>query len=105
MTEDQLEQEALGWLASVGYTALNARDLDNLDARLERNHNREVVLASCLRSAIKRLNPAVPAVAQEDALSQILNMGGESTPAPTPRQKRGHLPGRETRATSHIPVA
>ena len=74
MTEDQLEQEALGWLASVGYTALNARDLDNLDARLERNHNREVVLASCLRSAIKRLNPAVPAAAQEDALSQILNM-------------------------------
>ena len=28
MTEDQLEQEALGWLASVGYTPLNARDLD-----------------------------------------------------------------------------
>ena len=25
MTEDQLEQEALGWLASVGYTPLNAR--------------------------------------------------------------------------------
>ena len=33
MTEDQLEQEALGWLACVGYTALNARDPD-LDPRL-----------------------------------------------------------------------
>ena len=36
MTEDQLEQETLDWLASVGYTPLNARDLDNLDPRLER---------------------------------------------------------------------
>ena len=34
MTEDQLEQEALDWLASVGYTPLNARDLDNLDPHL-----------------------------------------------------------------------
>ena len=33
MTEDQLEQEALGWLSSVGYTPLNARDPD-LDPRL-----------------------------------------------------------------------
>ena len=45
MTEDQLEQEALGWLASVGYTPLNARDLDHLDPRLERASTREVVLA------------------------------------------------------------
>ena len=36
MTEDQLEQEALGWLLSVGYTQLNARDLGHLDPRLER---------------------------------------------------------------------
>ena len=45
MTEDQLEQEALGWLASVGYTPLNARDYDHLDPRLVRASNREVVLA------------------------------------------------------------
>ena len=75
MTEDQLEQEALGWLASVGYTPLNARDLDNLDPRLERANNREVVLAACLRSAIDRLNPAVPAAAREDAFRQVLDIG------------------------------
>jgi hypothetical protein len=40
MTEDQLEQEALGWLASVGYSPLNARDLDNLDLRLARASTR-----------------------------------------------------------------
>jgi hypothetical protein len=31
MTEDQLEQEALSWLAAVGYTPLNARAWDHLD--------------------------------------------------------------------------
>ena len=75
MTEDQLEQEALDWLASVGYTPLNAPDLDNLDPRLARASNREVVLASCLRSAIDRLNPAVPAAAREDAFRQVLDFG------------------------------
>ena len=75
MTEDQLEQEALGWLASVGYTPLNARDLDHLDPRLARTSNREVVLAVCLRAAIDRLNPTVPAAAREDAFKQVLDLG------------------------------
>ncbi len=74
MTEDQLEQETLGWLASVGYTPLNARDLDHLDPRLERASSREVVLASCLRAAIDRLNPAVPAAAREDACRQVIDL-------------------------------
>ena len=75
MTEDQLEQEALNWLASVGYTPLNARDLDHLDPRLERSSTREVVLVSSLRAAIERLNPFVPAEAREDAFKQVLDMG------------------------------
>ena len=74
MTEDQLEQEALGWLASVGYTPLNARDLDHLDPRLVRTNTREVVLATCLRAAVDRLNPAVPATAREDACKQVLDL-------------------------------
>ncbi len=75
MTEDQLEQEALGWLASVGYAPLNARDLDNLDPRLARASNREVILSVSLRAAIDRLNPAVPAAAREDAFRQVLDLG------------------------------
>ena len=50
MSEDQLEQEALGGLASVGYTPLNARDLDHVDPRLERASTREVVLVASLVS-------------------------------------------------------
>jgi type I restriction enzyme R subunit len=75
MTEDQLEQEALGWLASVGYTPLNARDLDHLDPRLARASTREVVLSVSLWAAIDRLNPTVPAAAREDAFKQVLDMG------------------------------
>ena len=75
MTEDQLEQEALVWLASVGYTPLNARDLDHLDPRLERGSTREVVLAVSLRAAIARLNPHMPSSAHEDAYKQVLDMG------------------------------
>ena len=74
MTEDQLEQEALGWLASVGYTPLNARDPD-LDPRLVRASSRDVVLVPCLRAVIDRLNPSVPATAREDAFRQVLDMG------------------------------
>jgi type I restriction enzyme R subunit len=75
MTEDQLEQEALGWLASEGYTPLNARDFDNLDPRLVRASTREVVLSVSLRAAIDRLNPSVPAAAREDAFRQVLDLG------------------------------
>lgn len=75
MTEEQLEQEALGWLASVGYTPLNARDLDHLDPRLERANTREVMLAVSLRAAIDRLNPTVTATAREDAFRQVLELG------------------------------
>ena len=76
MTEDQLEQETLGWLASVGYTPLNARDLDNLDPRLERASNRVVLLVGELCAAIDRLNPGVPVAAREDAFKQVLDAGG-----------------------------
>jgi type I restriction enzyme R subunit len=75
MTEDQLEQEALGWLASVGYSPLNARDLDHLDSRLERASTREVLLAVSLRAAIARLNPHMPSSAHEDAYKQVVDMG------------------------------
>ncbi len=78
MTEDQLEQDTLGWLASVGYTPLNARDFDNLDPRLARNSSRDVLLLAELRAAIDRLNPHVPAAAREDALKQVQDVG---TPA------------------------
>jgi hypothetical protein len=70
MTEDHLEQEVLGWLADVGYTPLDGPDLAPDGSSPERGHYREVVLEGRLRSAIARLNPAIPAAAREDALAR-----------------------------------
>ncbi|MBP6194150.1 MAG: type I restriction endonuclease subunit R [Methyloversatilis sp.] len=78
MTEDHLEQEVLGWLADVGYTPLDGPDLAPDGSSPERGHYREVLLEGRLRSAIARLNPAIPAAAREDALRQVLDLG---TPA------------------------
>jgi type I restriction enzyme, R subunit len=78
MTEDQLEQEALNWLVETGYRYLCGYDIapDGKDA--ERGDYVQPVLIERLRSAIARLNPLIPLVAQADALKQVLDLG---TPA------------------------
>ena len=78
MTEDQLEQECLGWLADVGYTRLYGPDIAPDGPAPERASYREVVLKQRLRQAVAALNPGVPAAAREDAVKQVLDLG---TPA------------------------
>ena len=75
MTEDQLEQEALGWLLDVGYTVVYGADIAPDGLAPERDNYRQVILTGRLRSAIDRLNPGVPAAAREDALKQVLDLG------------------------------
>ena len=75
MTEDQLEQEALGWLAEVGYTHVYGPDIAPDGGAPERADYRQVVLVDRLREAIARLNPAIPTIAREDALKQVLDLG------------------------------
>lgn len=72
MTEDQLEQETLGWLTDVGYTSVYGPEIAVDGSAPERNNYVEVVLVERLRAAINRLNPAIPLVARDDALRQIL---------------------------------
>lgn len=74
MTEDQLEQETLGWLADVGYTSVYGPEIAVDGSAPERSNYVEVVLVERLRAAITRLNPAVPLVARDDALRQILSL-------------------------------
>lgn len=59
MTEDQLEQEALGWLAEAGYTPLYGSDIACDGSRPERTDYRQVVLADRLRATVHRLNPSI----------------------------------------------
>lgn len=75
MTEDQLEQETLGWLVEVGYTHCYGPDMAPDSAAPERSNYRQVVLAARLREAIDRLNPGVPPAARDDALKQVLELG------------------------------
>lgn len=75
MTEDQLEQEALGWLADVGYAVVYGPDIAPDGPAPERDNYRQVILTGRLRAAIDRLNPGVPAAARDDALKQVVDLG------------------------------
>ncbi|CAJ6491829.1 Type I site-specific deoxyribonuclease HsdR [Burkholderia pseudomallei] len=75
MTEDQLEQETLGWLSEVGYRHLFGPDLAPDGVNAERADYRQVLLVERLRSAIARLNPSIPLAAREDAVRQVQDLG------------------------------
>ena len=78
MTEDQLEQETLGWLAELGYAVLAGPDIAHDGPNPQRVSYRQVLLPFCLREAIGRLNPDVPAAAREDALHRVMDLGTPS---------------------------
>ncbi|WP_323914291.1 type I restriction endonuclease subunit R [Aeromonas caviae] len=78
MTEDQLEQEVMGWLAEVGYRTVCGYDVAPDSDNPWRGDFRQVVLEDALREAVARLNPKVPPGAREDAVRQVLNL---DTPA------------------------
>ena len=75
MTEDQLEQEALGWLTEVGYTHRYGPDIAPDGDSAERADYLQVLLPFRLRAAIHRLNPQIPTLAKEDALKQVMELG------------------------------
>ena len=72
MTEDQLEQEALGWLADMGYTVRSGPDIAHDGADPQRTTYAQAVLYRRLYAAIDRLNPHIPAAARDDALRQVM---------------------------------
>ena len=75
MTEDQLEQEALGWLADLGYVHRYGPDIAFDGTAPERKDYREVLLTQRLSDAIDRLNPGIPLPARQDALQQVVSLG------------------------------
>ena len=75
MTEDQLEQETLAWLADVGYALASGPDIAFDGANPERADYKQTLLIQRLRDAIKRINPSIPATAREDAFRQIQDLG------------------------------
>lgn len=87
MTEDQLEQEALGWLGEVGYATEYGLSIAPDGECPERSDYRQVLLEERLRAAVDRLNPSIPAAARADAIQQVRDLG---IPAQLSANRRFH---------------
>ena len=71
--ESDIEEASLAWLAELGYTVLYGPDISRDAPNAERSTYKEVVLTRRLQDAVARLNPNIPADAQEDAIRKVLN--------------------------------
>lgn len=71
-TESEVEIAALEWFADLGYTVTPGADIAPGEPTAERTAFGEVLLGKKLREAIARLNPKVPADAQEEAYRKLL---------------------------------
>ena len=65
-TESVVEQAALAWLESTGWSDRNGAELAPGEPAAERDDYGEVVLARRRRDALARFNPALPADALDD---------------------------------------
>jgi type I restriction enzyme R subunit len=75
-TESIVEQAALAWLDSTGWSVKNGAEIAPGEPAAERDDYGQVVLAQRLRDALARLNPALPAEALEDAVRKLTRPEG-----------------------------
>ena len=75
-TESVVEQAALAWLESVGWSVRNGASIAPGEPAAERDDYGQVVLAQRLRDALARLNPALPAEALDDAFRKLTRPEG-----------------------------
>ncbi|MBI1185255.1 HsdR family type I site-specific deoxyribonuclease [bacterium] len=71
ISENEIEEIALGYLQSLGYSYILGTDISPDGDHPERQYN-EVVLTTRLRDAIDKLNPSITQDAKEDALKKVL---------------------------------
>ncbi len=71
ISENEIEEIALGYLQSLGYNYLNGLVISPDGEHPERQYT-DVVLTTRLRDAIDKLNPAITQDAKEDALKKVL---------------------------------
>ena len=75
-TESVVEQAALAWLESVGWTVRYGAEIAPGEPAAERDDYGQVVLARRLRDALARLNPELPGEALDDALRKLTRPEG-----------------------------
>jgi type I restriction enzyme R subunit len=71
LTENEIEQLAIGELINLGYVYKWGPEIAPDGEHPERQSYSDVILNARLLNAIKRINPSVPADAQNDAFKQI----------------------------------
>ena len=75
-TESVVEQAALAWLESIGWTVRNGATIAPGEPEAERIDYSPVVLAQRLRDALARLNPGLPVEALDDAFRVLTRAEG-----------------------------
>src|SRR5437879_4704489 len=78
LNESIVEDAALTWFGELGYAVGHGPQLAPGEQAAERDSFGDVVLVGRLRAAIRRLNPAIPEEAREDALREVLRVGSPS---------------------------
>ena len=81
ITEADVEQAALGWLAGVGWQAVHGPDIAPDAPGAERADYGQVVLERRLRDALADLNPGLPASALDDAFRRLTRPEGATLEA------------------------
>ena len=87
LNESHVEDAALEWFGELGYAVGHGPQLAPGEPAAERDSFGEVVLVGRLREAIRRLNPAIPEEAREEALRKVLRVG---TPSLTQTNRAFH---------------
>lgn len=70
-TESVVEDAALAWLESLGYTILHGPKIAPGEPFAERDDYGQVVLEGRLRQALQRLNPQAPPDALDEAFRRL----------------------------------
>jgi type I restriction enzyme R subunit len=78
LNESTVEDAALEWFGELGYAVGHGPHMAPGESAAERDSFGDVVLVGRLRAAIRRLNPAIPDEAREEALRKVLRMGAPS---------------------------
>ena len=87
LNESIVEDAALEWFGELGYAVGHGPHLAPGEPAAERESFSEVVLVGRLREAVRRLNPAIPEEARDEALRKVLRVG---TPALTQTNRAFH---------------
>jgi type I restriction enzyme R subunit len=76
--ESDVEDAALTWLASLGYSVKHGQEIAPDQPAAERKDYAQVVLEPRLRDALARLNPSLPAEALDDAFRRLTRPQGST---------------------------